>query len=78
MRGEDGVFCSHAALIDPEADFEMAQVLKKHLDRFRAYWSINPNYLERIEKDIKQFSRMERFVRFKFLSDYHKYPITSS
>jgi len=56
MRGEDGVFCSHAALIDPEADFEMAQVLKKHLDRFRAYWSINPNYPERIEKDIKQFS----------------------
>jgi len=72
-----GIFCSHAALIDMDANIEMARVVKKYPDRFRAYWSINPNYPERIEKQINLFSMMEGFVGFKFLSDYHKYPITS-
>ncbi len=70
------VSSSHGALIDTRANIEMAKVVKKYPDRFRAYWVINPNYPERIQKEIEQFSKTEGFVGFKFLSDYHKYPIT--
>ena len=37
-----GVFCSHPALTDTNANVEMADVVKKYFNRFRAYWSINP------------------------------------
>jgi len=72
-----GVFCSHPALIDTTENVRMADVVKKYPDRFRAYWGINPQYPERIEKEIEQFPKMEGFVGFKFLSDYHKFPLTS-
>jgi len=56
----------------------MVDVIKKFPDRFRAYWVINPNYPDLLEGEIAQFSRMEGFVGFKFLSDYHKYPLDGS
>jgi len=71
------VSSSHAALIDTRENIKMADVVRKHPDRFRAYWVINPNYPERIGKEIEQFSKLDGFVGFKFLSDYHKYPLTS-
>ena len=70
------VSSSHAALIDTKANIEMAKVAEKYPDRFRAYWVINPTYPERTEREIAQFSEMDGFVGFKFLSDYHKYPLT--
>jgi len=71
------VSSSHASLIDTKANLEMAKVVKKYPDMFRAYWVINPNYPERTKDEVAHFSEMEGFVGFKFLSDYHKYPITS-
>jgi len=71
------VSSSHAALIDPKENIRMADVVRKYPDRFRAYWVINPNYHEEIEDSIRQFSQSEGFVGFKFLSDYHKHPVTS-
>ena len=71
------VSSSHAALIDTRENIKMADIVRKHQDRFRAYWVINPNYPERIGKEIEQFSKLDGFVGFKFLSDYHKYPLTS-
>jgi len=71
------VSSSHAALIDSRENVKMAEVVKKHPDRFRAYWVINPNYPERIDKEIVKFSKMEGFVGLKFISDYHRYPLTS-
>ena len=71
------VSSSHAALIDSRANKDMEKVVSKYPDRFRAYWVINPNYPERIPDEIAQFSESSGFVGFKFLSDYHKYPITS-
>jgi len=70
------VSSSHAALINTSENIKMADVVKKYPDRFRAYWVINPNYPERMPREIDQFSKTEGFVGFKFLSDYHKYPIT--
>ena len=71
------VFSSHAALIDTRENPKMAEVVKRYPDRFRAYWVINPNYPERIEEEIKMFSKMNGFVGFKFHPDYHRQPITS-
>ena len=71
------VSSSHAALIDTRENLKMADVVRRYPDRFRAYWVINPNYPERIKYEIEQFSKVEGFVGFKFLSDYHRYPITS-
>jgi len=71
------VSSSHAALIDTRENVRMADVVKRYPDRFRAYWVINPNYPEKMQREITQFSEMRGFVGFKFLSDYHKYPITS-
>ena len=70
------VSSSHASLIDTRANVEMAEVVKRYPDRFRAYWVINPNYPERMQNEIVQFSEMDGFVGFKFLSDYHEYPLT--
>jgi len=71
------VSSSHAALIDPKRGNRlMAEVIRKYPDRFRGYWCINPNYHERMDEDIREFSETEGFVGFKFLSDYHKHPIT--
>lgn len=71
------VSSSHASLIDTNENYEMAKVVKKYPSRFKAYWVINPNYPKRMQRDIANFSDMEGFVGFKFLSDYHKHPITS-
>lgn len=70
------VSSSHAALIDTKANTEMAKVVKKYPDRFRAYWVINPTYPERTQKEIARFQETDGFVGFKFLSDYYQYPIT--
>jgi len=72
------VFCSYQALIDSNENIKMVDVVKKYPDRFRAYWGINPQYPERVEKEIDQFSKIEGFVGFKFLSDFHKYPLTGA
>jgi len=55
---------------------KMTEVVKRYPDRFRAYWVINPNYPERVKKELEQFPDAEGFVGFKFLSDYHKYSLT--
>jgi len=69
------VSSSHAALIDTRENIKMADIVRKYPERFRAYWVINPNYPERTQTEIAQFSKTEGFVGFKFLSDYHKYPL---
>ncbi|MBO3803303.1 MAG: amidohydrolase family protein [Candidatus Brockarchaeota archaeon] len=71
------VCSSHASLIDPgRGNPLMAEVVKKYPDRFRAYWAVNPNYPKIIERDLLDYEKREGFVGFKFLADYHKYPIT--
>ena len=67
----------HMALVDLQrGNAEMVGVMAQHGDRIKAYWAINPNYPEQIERDVAQFEQRSGFVGFKFLSDYHKYPIT--
>lgn len=73
------VCSSHTALVDTQrGNPQMAEVVAKYPDRFRAYWVINPNYPERMKKEIKNYPKQKGFVGFKFWSDYHKVPITDT
>jgi len=71
------VCSSHTSLVDMErGNREMAEVVRAHPERFRAYWALNPNYPERLRSEVATYASRKEFVGFKFLSDYHKYPIT--
>jgi len=76
-----GVTCTisagHAALVDPaRGNAEMAEVIARHADRFRGYLGLNPNYADNLRDELARFDDLGGFVGLKFLSDYHKYPIT--
>lgn len=72
------LFAHHYALFNPEEGNKVSiEVVKMYPDRFKAYCSINPNYPETIQKDIKEFDKYtDVFVGFKLLPDYHKYPLS--
>jgi uncharacterized protein len=70
------VCAAHSALVDPERGHEvMAEVLERYPGRFAAYYCINPNYPEQARQAARIADR-PGFVGYKFLSDYHRYPIT--
>jgi len=72
------VICSgHAALVDPgRGNAEMADVVRRFPGRFRAYMTLNPNYPDNLREELARFDELGGFVGLKFLSDYHRYPIT--
>ncbi len=71
------VSSGHMALVDSDrGNAEMAQVVARFGSRIKAYWAVNPNYPERTARDLARFDQAEGFVGFKFLSDYHHYPLT--
>jgi len=72
------VICSgHAALVDPaRGNEEMADVVRRFPERFRAYMALNPNYPENLQAELERLDDLGGFVGLKFLSDYHQYPIT--
>jgi predicted TIM-barrel fold metal-dependent hydrolase len=76
-----GVRCtissSHAALVDPaRGNPEMADVVRRFPDRFRGYLALNPNYPDNLQAELAHYDDLGAFVGLKFLSDYHRYPIT--
>jgi len=67
---------SHTSLSDPRRGNPInVEAVRRHPDRLRAYWAINPNYPKVIAADLKEFPKSKEFIGFKFLSDYHRYPI---
>ena len=67
----------HMALVDAErGNQELAAVIARFPRRFRGYLGLNPNYPEQLKRQLELLDRLDGFVGFKFLSDYHKYPIT--
>ncbi len=67
----------HCALTDSKrGNAYTERMYAKWPDRVLGYWSINPNYPERTKAEVEDFGNHKGFVGFKFLSDYHKYPIT--
>ncbi len=72
------VFTHHHALLAPDVGNQASiEAVRRFPGRLRAYCAINPNYPAQVEADIESFERhRDVYVGFKFLSDYHKVPIT--
>jgi hypothetical protein len=67
----------HAALVDQaRGNAEFAEVIARFPTRFRGYLALNPNYPEELKGELARFDDLGGFVGLKFLSDYHRYPIT--
>ena len=67
----------HSALVDTTRGNALTErMCAKWPDRIKGYWCINPNYPERVTAELADFGNHSAFIGFKFLSDYHKYPIT--
>ncbi len=71
------VSSGHMALVDPtRGNAEMVDITARYGDRIKGYWGFNPNYPEHIARDLATFEQQSGFLGFKFLSDYHRYPLT--
>ncbi len=70
------VSSGHMALVDTDrGNQEMADITARYGDRIKGWWAVNPNYPERIARDLETFEQREGFVGFTLLSDSHLYPI---
>ena len=72
------VCCPHEALFG-EVDCgnaEMQAAIDEAGGLFSGYWGVNPNYPLELSRTPKDFERSRGFVGFKFLPDYHAYPLT--
>jgi uncharacterized protein len=72
------VFSHHLSLFAPNLGNQPSiDAVRQYPDRLRAYCVINPNYPEIAAREIDAFETYrDVFVGFKFLSDYHKVPLT--
>lgn len=66
----------HSALFDPiGGNAEIIAAMKQHQGRIYGYYTFNPNYEHDLDRDLASFDQVEGYVGFKFLPDYHKYPL---
>ncbi len=72
------VCSSHDALLaDPESgNRQMQQAVDRHPKLLSAYWAVNPNYPDLARRAPAHLASSRGFVGFKFLPDYHVYPLT--
>jgi len=80
------IMSGHAALVDTQrGNREIAELVARYPDRFRGYWVINPNYPERMERELDEFDDLRQsaerdggtplFVGFKFHPNQHGVPL---
>ncbi len=67
------VFSHHYALWTPDfSNQTVYEMIKPYSDILRMYVAVNPNYPERVIKDVKSYDKWTPLaVGFKFLSGYH-------
>jgi len=81
------IMSAHAALVDTErGNREMAETVAAHPDRFRGWWVLNPNYPERMQRELDGFESRQQalghgagppaFVGFKLHPNWHETPLT--
>lgn len=77
--GVKHIACSgHDALLaDPElGNRRMQEAVDRNPRRLSAYWAVNPNYPCLANRAPRDLEKSRGFVGFKFLPDYHAYPLT--
>lgn len=68
---------SDALLADPECGNRvMEKAIARSPDVLSGYWSVNPNYPNLAARAPEDLQKSNGFVGFKFLPDYHAYPVT--
>lgn len=66
----------HSSLFDPVAgNSELEEAMKEYPDRIKGYFTFNPNYADVIEKQMEIVLKIKGYVGFKFLPEYHMYPL---
>ncbi|MBI2915026.1 MAG: amidohydrolase [Firmicutes bacterium] len=72
------VISAHDALfVDVDYGNGLIQrALDEHGEQFLGYWSVNPNHPHAVSRAARDFENSRGFVGFKFLPDYHTYPVT--
>lgn len=73
------IVCSaHDALLaDPERGNQTMQAaILRSPQLLSGYWAVNPNYPELAARTPQDYAAAKGFVGFKFLPDYHVYPVT--
>jgi uncharacterized protein len=73
------VFSHHSSLSSADlANTESIRDVRRHPDRLRAYCSINPNYPDIVERDLRDYDRHgDVFVGLKLHPDIHGVPMSS-
>ena len=77
-RGIKQIVCSshNALLADPlEGNKEMQEAIDRHCGVLLGYWAVNPNYPLLAKRAPTDIGKSRGFVGFKFLPDYHVYPL---
>ncbi len=74
------VFCSpHSALFDPSAKSrELNEAMEKYPDRFRGYYTFNPNYCREFSAQMDDVIQKKGYLGFKFLPTYHRYSLSGA
>jgi len=66
----------HSALFDPiGGNSEARAAMLAHPGRIYGYYAVNPHYDDDLDRDLAEFDSVDGYVGFKFLPDYHKYPL---
>ncbi|MFD0714735.1 amidohydrolase family protein [Paenibacillus sp. GCM10027626] len=66
----------HSALFDPlGGNMEIREAMKRYPDKIYGYYVVNPHYNHQLDRDLAEFDTVNGYVGFKFLPDYHKYPL---
>jgi len=71
------IVCSHSKGVydTGEGNSRMQQIINDDSEQYSGYWFINPNFPEKMDEELEKLSRAKGFVGFKFLPDYHTYPV---
>jgi len=70
-------FSHHEALFGTEGNALAVEMCRRFPDTLRMYVGINPNFPEKIKRDLAMFDKWQPYaVGLKFLADYHKVPVT--
>jgi len=72
------VCSSHDALfVEPdEGNAEIQDAIDRYPGQILGYWTCNPNFPEQVKRAGDDVAVSHGFVGFKFLPDYHTYPVT--
>lgn len=66
----------HSALFDPvHGNREIETAMSAYPDRIKGYFAVNPNHCGNLDAELERISQIKGFVGFKFLPDYHQYPL---